>query len=121
MKTDTVLICETCRTPDGPATGEGLARALRVALNAEGLADVAVETVVCMNICTEPVSVALKGPTKETYLVCGVEAATDLSELVGLVRLFAEAEGGGITDARAAGRLRHCLKGRVPVAGTPVT
>ncbi|WP_204112868.1 DUF1636 family protein [Shimia biformata] len=119
--TDTVIICETCRTPSGDAQGLGFAKALRAALDAQGRRDIAVETVACLNICDEPVSLALRGDGKETYLFAGVDPSADLDDAVALAGLFAEADSGVITDARAAGRLRFCLRGRVPQRGTPVT
>lgn len=119
--TDTVFICETCRNPDGPADGGPFAIELRRALDQAGLEKVEIKTVACMNLCTEPVSLALTGNGKETYLFAGVRPETDLKDAVGLVGLYAQAADGTMLDARAAGRLRTCLKGRVPTKGTPVT
>lgn len=53
------------------------------------------------------------GQGKDVYLFAGVGAG-DVDDAVALVRLYGEAPGGTITDARAAGRLRECLVGRVP-------
>ena len=75
---------------------------------------VIVETAACMNQCDAPVSLALRGPGRDVYLFAGVDPETDLEDAAALARIYAEAEGGTIEDARPAGRLRHCLVGRVP-------
>ena len=75
---------------------------------------VALERVDCMNQCDTPVSLALRGEGRDVYLFAGVDPVQDVEDAVALARLYAEASGGTITDARAAGRLRFCLTGRVP-------
>lgn len=98
---DRVIVCGTCEG------GQALAEALRGA-GVDG-----VEMVACMNQCERPVALALRGAGKDVYLFAGV-APGDADDAVALVRLYAEAPAGTITDARAAGRLRECLVGRVP-------
>lgn len=105
-----VIICSTCAAPGAQPQGAGFADALR-ALVPEG---VAVETTECMNLCERPVSMALRGEARDVYLFADIDPETDLAEAAALVQLYVEAEGGTITDARPAGRLRHCLVGRVP-------
>lgn len=108
--TTRVIICDTCAAPGGVAQGAAFADALRP-LVPEG---VVVETTACMNQCERPMALALRGEGRDVYLFAGVDPAQDLEDTAALVRLYAEAEGGTITDARPAGRLRHCLTGRVP-------
>ena len=105
-----VIICDTCAAVGEPPQGAAFAEALR------GLvpAGVRVETTSCMNQCDRPVSLALRAEGKDIYLFHSVDPAQDLDDAVALVTLYAQAEGGTITDARPAGRLRHCLTGRVP-------
>lgn len=105
-----VIICDTCAAPGESPQGEAFAKALRN-LVPDG---VSVETTSCMNQCDRPVSLALRGEGKDIYLFHSVDPARDLDDTLALIRLYAEAEGGTITDARPAGRLRHCLTGRVP-------
>ena len=102
-----IIICETCASPGGATEGAGFAEALRARV--EG---VAVETVACLNVCGEPMAVALRGEGQDAYLFAGVEAR-DLEDAVALCRLYRDAAP-GIEDAREAGRLRFCLKGRIP-------
>mgnify|MGYP000103139044 CR=1 FL=1 len=105
-----VIICDTCAAPGESPQGEAFAKALRN-LVPDG---VSVETTSCMNQCDRPVSLALRGEGKDIYLFHSVDPARDLDDTLALISLYAEAEGGTITDARPAGRLRHCLTGRVP-------
>ncbi|WP_372884904.1 DUF1636 family protein [Shimia sp.] len=105
----TVFICQTCQDRDGHRPGPEMVEALRAALEVE--ADVVAGP--CMNMCDAPVSLALRAPGKVAYLFSRIEAG-DVADIAALTRLFVEAEGGVIEDARPAGRLRFCLTGRVP-------
>jgi len=112
---DRVIICETCAAAGARPRGADFAGALRdrVAADPE-LANVEVTTTACMNLCEAPVAMALRGAGKDVYLFSGVEPDTDISDTLALLGLYVASPDGAITDARAAGRLRHCLRGRVP-------
>ena len=68
----------------------------------------------CLNMCQSPVAFAFQGAHKATYLFSGADPAQDTQDLLGLLKLYADAPEGWITEAQAAGRLRLCLQGRVP-------
>ena len=105
-----VIICDTCAAPGQAPQGEAFAEKLR----AHVTESVSVVTVSCMNQCDRPVSLALRDDGKDVYLFHSVDPARDLDDTLALIDLYAQAEGGTIEDARPAGRLRHCLAGRVP-------
>ena len=105
-----VIICDTCAAPGEAPQGEAFAEALRDLVPSS----VSVETTSCMNQCDRPISLALRGEGKDIYLFNSLDPARDLDDAAALVKLYAEAEGGTIIDARPAGRLRHCLTARVP-------
>lgn len=105
-----VIICDTCAAVGEAPQGEAFAQALRGRVG-DG---VRVETTSCMNQCDRPVSLALREAGKDVYLFHSVDPARDLEDAVALIALYAQAESGTIEDARPAGRLRHCLTGRVP-------
>lgn len=107
--THKLFICETCQDAAGEKPGLALADAVR----ASGIDGVDVVLTPCMNMCDEPVSMALRAPDKNAYLFAGVEAA-DAADVVALAGLYTASKDGVIEDARPAGRLRFCLKGRVP-------
>ena len=98
---DRVIICQTCNG------GPELARALRDRV------EIPVEEVECLNICDNPVSMALRGPGRDVYLLAGIQDS-DLDDAEALVALWLSDPQGKIEDARPAGRLRFCLVGRVP-------
>ena len=102
-----IIICETCAGDDGLCHGSEIAKALR------GRVEVAIETVACLNVCDEPIAVALRDETKDAYVFAGV-LPSDTDDLAALCDLYTKAEP-TIEDARPAGRLRFCLKGRIPV------
>ncbi|WP_226782090.1 DUF1636 family protein [Oceaniglobus trochenteri] len=101
-----ILICRSCQ-----AGGRALGAALIDALGVPG--GYALRQVDCMTMCGEPVSLAFRSPGKATYLFSGVNAG-DCADIHGFAELYAQAPDGWIEDARRAGRLRLCLKGRVP-------
>lgn len=101
--TKRVTICATC---DGP--GEALAFALRDQLDGW---DVVMHD--CLSVCAEPVSVALQAAGKATYVFAGL-ADADAADVRAFADLYDASADGWIDDARAAGRLRFCLKTRVP-------
>lgn len=105
-----VIICETCAAFGEPPQGEAFAQVLRGRV-AEG---VHVETTSCMNQCDRPVSLALRSEGKDIYLFHSVDPTQDLDNTLALIEIYRTSEGGTIADARPAGRLRHCLTGRVP-------
>ena len=102
-----IIICETCASPEGRTEGPEFARALKARVDG-----VSVETVACLNLCDEPMAMALRGEGQDAYLFAGVQPG-DLEDAVALCALYREAAP-GIEDARKAGRLRFCLKGRIP-------
>lgn len=101
-----MIICAGC----GQGRGAGLAERLRERVPA----DIEVRLADCLNVCDRPVALALRGPGKDVYLFAGVDPETDLDDALALARLYRDAPGGTIADARPAGRLRFCLLGRVP-------
>ena len=76
--------------------------------------DIDVLTTSCLNMCDTPLSFALQGPQKATYLFTGVDPEADTQDMLALLRLYSDAHDGWIIEAQAAGRLRLCLQGRVP-------
>lgn len=67
-----------------------------------------------MNGCSEPVSLALQGTGRATYFFGGVDPQSDVQDIVATIHAYLAADRGWIEDATSCGRLRFCLKGRVP-------
>lgn len=104
-----VIVCTTCAAPGEEPRGASLADAVRARLG-DGFV---VEPHACLSMCAEPQAVAFRAPGKAAYLFAGLEEA-DTDDIAAFARLWADAPDGWIEDARAAGRLRFCLKGRIP-------
>lgn len=100
--TKRVTICATCAGP-----GDKLAAALK------GLDGWEVVMHPCLSVCTEPVAMAVQGDGAATYVFAGVTDA-EADDVRAFVDLYDKADKGWIEDARPAGRLRFCLKTRVP-------
>jgi predicted metal-binding protein len=104
-----IVVCEGCGAPAERGAGRELAQALAARLP-EGFA---LRRVGCMSICADPVSLAVRCPGKATYLFAGL-GLRDLEGVLVFAALFAASEDGWIEDARPAGRVRFCLRGRIP-------
>lgn len=105
--TKRVTICETCAGP-----GKALAAALG---DLDGW-DVVMHP--CLSVCDDPVAMAVQGNGAATYVFAGL-TEVDADDVRAFARLYDAAPAGWIDDARPAGRLRFCLKTRVPAL--PVT
>jgi predicted metal-binding protein len=113
--THTLFVCDTCCAENEQPNGATFAAALREAASADpDLRALDIRTVSCLNVCSEPLALALRAPEKAAYLFAGIIPETDLADTLAMAKLFVQAEAGEITDARPAGRLRFCLKGRIP-------
>ncbi len=104
-----VTVCTTC-----PLGRGGFAADLAAALAAEGLG--AVATVDCMSGCTRPSALAVRAAGKTAYLF-GDVTADDLPHLLTFLRLYRDAPGGNLSDARPIGLLRLKAIARIPGHG----
>lgn len=100
--TKRVTICATCA-----GQGVELAAALK------GLDGWEVAMHPCLSVCEAPVAIAVQADACATYVFAGLTDA-DADDVRAFVDLYDKAEAGWVEDARPAGRLRFCLKTRVP-------
>jgi predicted metal-binding protein len=100
--TKRVTICETCA-----GQGVELAAALK---DLDGW-DVVMHP--CLSVCDDPVAIAAQADGAATYVFAGLTAA-DADDVRAFVKEYDTAPAGWIADARPLGRLRFCLKSRVP-------
>lgn len=104
-----IHLCATCAPSGFAQARDGLQEALTTAgLAAEVVAQP------CMNACANPVSLAVQGLGRATYFFAGIDPVADRADIVATVATYLDAPAGWIEDATACGRLRLCLKGRVP-------
>ncbi len=99
-----ISICGECK-----GKGTALAKALS-GIVAEGI-DVQISA--CLNVCSQPLTVAARATGKEAYLFAGV-TPEDADAVATFARMWQAAPDGAIADARPLGRLRSCLIGRIP-------
>ncbi|MFT5341788.1 MAG: putative metal-binding protein [Paracoccaceae bacterium] len=110
-----VLICNTClRAPDATPLADDI-EALRTALQSAGLAALfEVTEVGCFGGCSNPSGIAFQGQGRASYVFSGTELASDLNDVLAFCHAYLAAKDGWIEDARPLGRLRHCLRARIP-------
>ena len=100
---DRITVCATCREGAGRGLAEHLARAGWEARLAE-----------CLFACGSPLALAVSGEGKAAYLFAGVDPAEQAREVAAFMALYRDAPAGEVADARPCGRLRFCLRGRIP-------
>ena len=107
----TLTLCAGCHVATGADVEDSLSR-LRPLV--EGDLPVSIRTAECLGACQSPVSLALQGPGLATYLFAGVDPGSDASDIANTCRTYLDSPRGWIEDARPCGRLRHCLRARIP-------
>ncbi len=105
-----IYVCNTCGADDSPPSGVDFA----AHLNNACVPNVEVRLVSCLNMCDRPLAMALRATGKVAYLFAGVHPEKDVEDTLALMKLYRDATDGIIEDARPAGRVRFCLKGRIP-------
>lgn len=89
--------------------------ALRAALCGAGLAaQFEVAEVGCFGGCSDPSGIAFQGMGKASYVFSGTKLASDLDDVLAFCEAYLAAKDGWIEDARPLGRLRHCMRARIP-------
>lgn len=111
-----VLICNTClRASDARPLADDI-DALRTAIQTAGLAaQFEVAEVGCFGGCSDPSGIAFQGQGRASYVFSGTDLVGDLKDVLTFCHAYIEAKEGWIEDARPLGRLRHCLRARIPV------
>jgi predicted metal-binding protein len=113
---DLVLhLCATCLGTLGPEAAGTLPERLRARLAQAGLGTrTALRLADCLGACELPLPLGLQGPGRATYLFAGLRPEDDLDDIAATCRAYLDADAGWIEDARPCGRLRHCLRARIP-------
>lgn len=112
----TLLLCATCNGGDRRAD----LLALQHALDEQGLkAQVRLALVDCMGACAQPVSLGLQGVGRASYVFAGVAPQQDARDIARTCQTYLAAPAGWMEDARPCGRLRDCLRARLPAITGP--
>ncbi|EEE38219.1 hypothetical protein RKLH11_2060 [Rhodobacteraceae bacterium KLH11] len=105
-------ICSSCA---GERDRDAELRALQRALDQAGLnARVQLDQHACFSSCETPVAIALQGQGLASYIFAGVDVITDAEDIAATCQTYLKSHAGWIEDARPCGRLRMCLRARVP-------
>lgn len=90
-------------------------RAVETALKRIGLADsVQIADHTCFSTCAEPTSVALQSVGGASYVFSGINVVSDAADIAATCQTYLNSPAGWIEDARPCGRLRLCLRARIP-------
>lgn len=68
----------------------------------------------CFGACEAPVAMALQGVGRASYVFAGLDPVADAADIAATSRAYLESPQGWIEDARVCGRLRLCLRARLP-------
>ena len=69
----------------------------------------------CLDACDKPVALTFQG-AGAAYVFHGVKLTEDAADIAATARAYLESPDGWIEDARPCGRLRFCLRARLPSA-----
>lgn len=110
-----LLICGSCMASTSPTQDHQFRADVAVAIDEAGLSEsITVERSPCMGSCETPITIALQGLERMSYVFSGVKPDTDMADIVSTCRLYADSPGGQILDARPCGRLRNLLRAQIP-------
>lgn len=109
-----LLICRECGSASDRRAGKP-GDLIRASIESSSLSQqIGIEETGCMNVCDNPVTVALQGNGRATCIFAGVDAAEDIESIIATCRLYLDSPKGWIKDARGCGDLRFKLVARVP-------
>ena len=90
-------------------------QAVQQALKTAGLQDqVTLGDQACFSSCAEPTALALQGQGRASYVFSGVDVVADADDIAATCLTYLSSPKGWIEDARPCGRLRMCLRARIP-------
>ncbi len=67
----------------------------------------------CFSSCNDPLAVAFRAEGLAAYVFAGL-TPDDIGDIVAFADLWRKSPDGWVEDARPAGRLRLCLRARIP-------
>ncbi len=107
-----LLICKSC---SGSRDHAAELLAVQQALKTAGLQDqVTLGDQACFSSCAEPTALALQGQGRASYVFSGVDVVADADDIAATCLTYLSSPNGWIEDARPCGRLRMCLRARIP-------
>lgn len=109
-----IVFCSTCDTGPGAKPLERFTREVETELQNTGLGEIGIRRTECMGACEDPLAVALRGEGLATYLFAGINPEEDAADVAATCKVWLESPQGWIGNALGCGRLRHCLRARIP-------
>lgn len=108
----TLRLCTTC---SGTRDRSAERLAIEAALQEAGLRElVELSEHACFSACAQPVSISLQGEGRASYVFAGLSLIEDAKDIAATCQTYLDSTGGWIEDARPCGRLRLCLRARIP-------
>lgn len=107
----TIRLCSNCEGAAFPANKA----AVQEALNKIGLGEsVTIRAAECLGACKEPGALSIQSSGGASYVFSGVSIPQDADDLAATCALYMKTRKGWIENALECGRLRHCLRARIP-------
>ena len=117
----TVFVCTTCRSPiKGENGGEdrfdepGGALLERLEELTKNDAEIAIQPVECLAVCTRPCTVSLVAENKWTYIVGDIDTDTHAEDVAAMARAYAASENGIVPWRERPKVFRKGVVARVP-------
>ncbi len=108
------MVLRLCATCEGEGFAEGK-QAVETALNDANLSqNVTVKRVACLGACETPKALAMQAEGRASYVFSGLNLNEDAKDIAQTCQVYLTAPKGWIEDAHPCGRLRYCLRTRIP-------
>ena len=118
MKNETLndkkMVLRICTTCEGDHFVGGK-RAIETALGERGLREnVKIKRVACLGACETPRALAMQADGRASYVFSDLDLAKNADDIAATCETYLTVPKGWIEDAHACGRLRYCLRARIP-------
>lgn len=115
MADNRLIICATCSADFDATEPEAVVELFAKSFKNSDIADdFTIVSTQCLGACETPRAIAIQGRRKATYVFSGISLESDIEDIIATCKLYLTAPDGLIVDARPCGRLRDCLRARIP-------
>lgn len=108
------MVLRLCTTCEGDGFGDGK-RAIEAALDdLELKKNVKIKRVACLGACETPRALAMQSEGRASYVFSDLDLEKNAKDIAQTCQVYLSVPKGWIEDAHPCGRLRYCLRARIP-------
>ena len=108
------MVLRLCTTCEGIGFVDGK-KAVEAALDDVGLKkNVKIKRVACLGACETPRALAMQSEGRASYVFSDLDLEKNAKDIAQTCQVYLSVPKGWIEDAHPCGRLRYCLRARIP-------